>query len=87
MLLIVTNQNHRLILLIAFFEVKKQYRKNESSPILQEIPFLAIDTFKSCCLTNGSRRCLSKGFRTITWLRWFLCQWTHEWWVENNRSV
>jgi hypothetical protein len=33
------------------------------------------------------RQDLSKCFKTITWLRGFLCQLTHEWWLESNWCV
>ena len=64
-LLIVTKQNHCLILLISFFEVKKLYRKMASIIICKEFPFLNLDTLKSSDFIGYtySRNDLSKCFK------------------------
>ena len=51
--------------------------------------FLNLDTFKSSDLIGckDSYWELSKCFKMITWLQWFLCQLSHWWWVESNWSV
>lgn len=47
-LLIVSNQNYHLVLLISFFEVKKLLQKNVGSHHLQGIPFfLNLNIFKA----------------------------------------
>ena len=63
---------------------EKAIQKIDGFHNLHGIPFLI--TFKSYDLID-SRRDLSKCFKAITWLRRFLCQLTHWWWVESNWCV
>ena len=59
------------------------------APIICKEFLLTLDTLKICDL-NGNKDShwdLSQSFNMITWLQGFLCQLTHGWRVQSNRSV
>ena len=76
------------LLIVTMYQSKSPY-DIVNLHLWSEKEFLNLDTFKRCDMIGykDSSLDLSKCFKMITWLQWFLCQLSHWWWEESNWSV